>query len=105
MRTDEERLSAMHERAQDLENKKNARITKGIAAVAIAASIVLIVLAAVNIQGTIGYSQGLAHEEGMSASIFASNSAIGFVVIGILAFLLGISVTILCYRLKRNGKK
>ncbi len=32
-------------------------------------------------------------------------AALGFVVIGILAFILGITVTILCYRIKRYHQK
>ena len=38
--------------------------------------------------------------QGMNASIFSTNSALGFIVIGVIAFLLGVSVTVFCFRLK-----
>ena len=38
--------------------------------------------------------------EGMNASLFATAGVLGYVVTGILAFLLGIAVTVLCFRLR-----
>ena len=37
----------------------------------------------------------------MSGSIFAGSGFLGFLAVGIVAFLLGAAVTILCYRLKQ----
>ncbi len=104
MRTTEERLSAMHERAEQLEYKKNVRKTWAVTAGAIAASFAIIVSVAFAIPSVIDRAQGFTPDESMSASVFASGSMLGFVVIGILAFVLGISVTILCYRIKRYKK-
>ena len=36
-----------------------------------------------------------------AASIFHSGAALGYIVIGLLAFLLGVCVTILCFRLRQ----
>ena len=38
---------------------------------------------------------------GMSASIFGNSTALGYIVIAIIAFLLGIAVTIFCFRLRK----
>jgi len=36
----------------------------------------------------------------MAASIFGNSEALGYIAIGLLAFLLGICVTILCFRIR-----
>ena len=36
-----------------------------------------------------------------AASIFHSGAALGYIVIGLLAFLLGVCVTVLCFRLRQ----
>ena len=38
----------------------------------------------------------------MTAIILSSNSVLGFIAIGIMAFVLGVLVTILCYRLRKQ---
>ena len=38
---------------------------------------------------------------GMSASIFSDGSILGFIVVGILAFLFGVCITIFCYKMAR----
>jgi uncharacterized membrane protein len=40
-----------------------------------------------------------------NASIFSTSSVLGFLVIGIVAFLLGITVTVFCFRLKKWEEK
>ena len=104
MRTDEERLSAMHKRAEQIEHRNHSLKTWGITAVAVAASIALIVLVGLSMPGIVEKTQTLTLDQGMSASVFSSSSILGFVAIGIMAFALGITVTILCFRLKRSQK-
>ena len=38
---------------------------------------------------------------GMSGSIFSDNGILGFIVVGVLAFLLGICVTVFCFKTAR----
>jgi len=104
MRTDAERIAAMHERADRIEYKKHVRMTRIVTIAATATSLAIIFLVALGIPSVIDGSQKILSDEGMSASVFASGSMLGFVVIAILAFALGISVTILCYRIKRYKK-
>ncbi len=40
-----------------------------------------------------------------AASIFQSCAALGYIVIGLLAFLLGVCVTILCFRLRQMNRE
>ena len=37
----------------------------------------------------------------MSASLFSGSGALGYIVIALLSFLLGVSVTVFCFRLKK----
>ena len=104
MRTDEERLNAMHKRAEQIENRSRARRMWGISAAAIAASVALIVLVGMSMPGIVDGDRSLVQDQGMSASVFSSSSILGYVVIAILAFALGVTVTILCVRLKRARK-
>ena len=40
-----------------------------------------------------------------AGSVFHSSAALGYIVIGLLAFLLGVCVTILCFRLRQLGRE
>jgi uncharacterized membrane protein len=40
-----------------------------------------------------------------AASIFHSGAALGYIVIGLLAFLLGVCVTVLCFRLRQMNRE
>ena len=40
-----------------------------------------------------------------AASIFHSGAALGYIVIGLLAFLLGVCVTVLCFRLRQMSRE
>ena len=104
MRTDEERLKAMHKRAEQIARRNQVRKAWGITAAAIAASIALIVLVGMSMPGIVDGERSLVQDQGMSARVFSSSSILGYVVIAILAFALGVSVTILCVRLKRARK-
>ena len=40
-----------------------------------------------------------------AASIFHGGAALGYIVIGLLAFLLGVCVTVLCFRLRQMNRE
>lgn len=101
MRTDEERIAAMHDRADRLERQKRNRITVFVNVAAAAACLAIIVLAGIMIPGVLKDSPVPIQDQGMSASVFSSGSGPGFVVVGLLSFVLGVLLTILCYRLKQ----
>ena len=104
MRSDEERILEMHNRAEQIKHKNVVVRMRVTSAALVAACIAVIVLTGMAVPSALSDPQAFGRDSGMSASIFASGSELGFVVIGILAFLLGVAVTIVCYRLKRSRK-
>ena len=104
MRTNEERIIAMHQRAADIQNERRARrvlLYQYVgAAVCFAAALVLAVLMPGMSSGMI--SMGTV---GMTASIFSNSSVLGYIVIAVIAFLLGSAVTVFCFRLNKWQKE
>ncbi|MBR6403671.1 MAG: hypothetical protein IKS48_09845 [Eubacterium sp.] len=101
MRTNEERIEALHKRATELKIEKRQKNIIRIQAAVVMSCVTVIVLIATFMPK---YTQMItpdADTSSMRASIFAGNSILGFIVIGIIAFLLGISVTMFCYSLKK----
>ena len=99
MRTTAERLTAAKERAQELERERQRRRARGILCAGTAACLAVIVSLALVMPGiTEGFSDA-ALGGGMAASIFSGRS-LGYLVVGLLAFALGVCVTVLCVRLR-----
>ncbi len=106
MRTNEERITALHSRTAKL--KKEAENRRFAAVCALSAAVCLAILAGlafliprVSQNSFSGDAPG-----SMNASIFSDSGVSGYLVIAILAFLLGITVTVFCFRLKKymDGK-
>lgn len=100
MLTDKELTNELHRRAARIRYERKRRIAY-ISAVAGAAVSLAIVIALAAVMPGIAESIGAAPVTGMSASILADGGALGYVVIGLIAFLLGISLTIFCVKLKK----
>jgi len=104
MRTNDERVKAVERRTEELVRQRKERRVRVIGALAAAACIVAIVGLSFYLPGIMAASaDGGVASTGMTASIFNQNGSLGYVLIGLLAFMLGISVTILCYRLHRDA--
>ena len=101
MRTNEERIRTMHERASKLQFERKEHTARMISSLSVVAGLILVVCLACYMPDAVGPGNGLPVPDGMSASIFSGNSALGFIVIGIVAFLLGITVTVFCFYLKK----
>ncbi len=106
MRSHEERVTEVKRRIAASQREKQLRRNKIAVVSAAAVCLALIVGAslampdiAVKIQ-TGGYS-GFE----TAAGIFYGSGALGYIVIGILAFLLGVCVTILCFRLRQMNRE
>lgn len=103
MRTNEERIAAMHSRAAELKKERARLHVRLSGAVSMFSCLLLVILLAAWMPGTMA---GVAQEvsaAGMSGSMFSSQGALGYVVIAIIAFLLGVSVTVFCFRLRQFG--
>ena len=105
MRTNEERIAAVHARAAELKRKSGRtriRIAGGVSA---ACSLAVLVLLSVRIPAVSGSLPAGSAGPGMSASIFTGSGALGYLVIAVTAFLLGASVTMFCFCLRRRQEK
>ena len=105
MRSHEERVAETKRRIAKMEREKRLRRDKITMISAAAACLALIVGVsfvmpdiAVKIQtgGYVGFET--------AASIFHGDAALGYIVIGLLAFLLGVCVTVLCFRLRQMNR-
>ena len=102
MRSHEERVAEAKRRIAGQERKKRMRRRAAAAAAAAAACLALIVgcaLAMPGIAANIQTGDYVGFET--AASMYGGGAALGYIVIGLLAFLLGVCVTILCFRLRQ----
>ena len=106
MRSHEERVAETKRRIAKIEREKRRRRNTITMASAVAACLALIVGVsfvmpdiAVKIQtgGYAGFET--------AASIFHGGAALGYIVIGLLAFLLGVCVTVLCFRIRQLSRE
>ena len=106
MRSTEERVAAVKRRVAQIERQKRQRKNRIVALSSVAACLAVIVGASLALPGIsekmiIG---GYAGYE-TAASIFSDSAAVGYIIIGLLAFVLGVCVTVLCFGLKAFQKK
>ena len=101
MRTYEERIRAMHEMAAKIENERRRRMAGLHSSLSVAAGFIIVIFLSFYLYSVNGVVNSAAPVGGMSASIFSDSSVLGFIIIGIVAFLLGIAVTLFCMYLKK----
>ena len=101
MRSHEERVAETKRRIAKIKQEKRRRNTITMAS-AVAACLTLLIGASLAMPG-IAASIQTGDYSGFetAASIFHSGAALGYIVIGLLAFLLGVCVTVLCFRLRQ----
>ncbi len=100
MRNTDERTAAVSKRLSSLKRQTRRRATLVFGAVCLLPVVGL----ALAMPGLAENIPAPAQGATGTASLFAAGGALGYLVIGLLAFALGIAVTILCFRLqKRDG--
>ena len=112
MRTNEERINAMHARASELNRQKRARRVRIMQAAGAAVSFAATIVLAVCIPRLVDFETNptgspigqAGTSETMNASIFGNSAALGYIVIALIAFLLGVTLTIFCFRLREWQK-
>ena len=106
MRSHEERVVETKRRIAAMERKKRLRRNTVTMASAVAACLVLLIGASLAMPG-IAESIQTGDYSGFetAASIFHGGAALGYIVIGLLAFLLGVCVTVLCFRLRKMSRE
>lgn len=104
MRTSDERIAELHKRMDTLKKEKDLRVFRIWNTVAVAAAFALAIGLAVLI-AKLPFKMPETEMSGAAASIFAENEALGIIVAAILAFTLGVMVTVLCFRLKKHQEE
>lgn len=101
MRSNEERVVEVKRRIAEKERQKKLRRSRIAAVSAVAACLVLILVLSLFMPGIAGQLRpGGYSDYEMVASMFGENGALGYIIIGLLAFFLGVCVTILCFRIR-----
>ena len=106
MRSYEERVAETKRRIAARQREKRLRRNTVTMASAVAACLALLIGASLAMPG-IAASIQTGDYSGFetAASIFHGGAALGYIVIGLLAFLLGVCVTVLCFRLRQMNRE
>ena len=106
MRSHEERVAETKRRIAARQREKRLRRNTITMASAVAACLALLIGASLAMPG-IAASIQTGNYSGFetAASIFHGGAALGYIVIGLLAFLLGVCVTVLCFRLRQISRE
>ncbi len=106
MRSHEERVTETKRRIAKIEREKRRRRDRRTVALAAAACLALLIGASLAMPGIAANIQtGDYSGFETAASIFHGGAALGYIVIGLLAFLLGVCVTVLCFRLRQMNRE
>ena len=106
MRSHEERISETKRRIAKIEREKRRRRNTITIASAVAACLALLIGASLAMPGIAANIQAGDYSGfETAASIFHGGAALGYIVIGLLAFLLGVCVTVLCFRLRQLSRE
>ena len=106
MRSHEERITEAKRRIAKIEREKRLRRNTITMASAVAACLALLIGASIAMPG-IAASIQAGDYAGFetAASMYGGGAALGYIVIGLLAFLLGVCVTVLCFRLRQMNRE
>ena len=106
MRSHEERVTETKRRIAKIERDNRLRRNTIAMASAVAACLALLIGASLAMPG-IAASIRTGNYSGFetTASIYGGGAALGYIVIGLLAFLLGVCVTVLCFRLRQMNRE
>ena len=106
MRSHEERVAEAKRRIAKIEREKRLRRNTITMASAVAACLVLLIGASLAMPGIAAKLQtGDYVGFETAASMYGGSAALGYIVIGLLAFLLGVCVTVLCFRLRQMNRE
>ena len=106
MRSHEERVAETKRRIAKIEREKRLRRDKFTMISAVAACLALLIGASLAMPGIAANIQtGNYSGFETAASMYGGGAALGYIVIGLLAFLLGVCVTILCFRIRQMNRE
>lgn len=106
MRTNEERAGLVHKRAAEIKRERQKKKQRALDMSFIAACLILVVGIGSFMPGlAAGIPGGEVHHASGAASLVGSHAALGYILMGLMAFLLGVFVTVLLYRLHRRNER
>ena len=106
MRSHEERIAEVRRRITEKQRQKRRKQRRIVAISCIAACLAVIVGVSFVMPGIVGQIMpGTYFGFETAATILGGGTALGYMVIGLLAFILGACVTILCFRIHQLNKE
>ena len=105
MRSHEERVAETKRRIAKMEREKRLRRNTITMASVVAACLVLLIGASFAMPGIAAKIQTGDYSGFETAASMYGGAALGYIVIGLLAFLLGVCVTVLCFRLRQMNQE
>ena len=106
MRSHEERIAEVKRRIVEKERQKGRQRRQIAAVLGVAACLAVIVGASFAMPGiSEQIMQGTSSRFETAGTILGGGTVPGYIIIGLLAFLLGVCVTILCFRIRRLDKE
>ena len=106
MRTTEERAGLIHKRTAEIKRGRQKKKQRALDMICIAACLILVVGIGSFMPGlSVGIPGGEVHHASGAASLVGSHAALGYILMGLMAFLLGVFVTVLLHRLHRRNER
>ena len=105
MRSHEERVTETKRRIAKIEREKRLRRDKITMISAVAACLALLIGASLAMPGIAASIRTGDYSGFETAASMYGGAALGYIVIGLLAFLLGVCVTVLCFRLRQMSRE
>jgi hypothetical protein len=106
VRSTDERVSAVQARSRSIQRERKRRRSITVSGISVVACFAAIFSFALYLPGAVGNSPtSTSGTSGVCGSIMASGDFLGFIVIGILAFCLGVAVTVLCIMLRERARE
>ena len=106
MRTNEARAHLIHRRTAEIKQERRIKRQRRLDAACMAVCLLLVIGIGTLMPGLMRNTVdgGIVHPSG-TASLLGSHAALGYIIMGLLAFLLGVCVTVLLYRLRRREER
>ena len=106
MRTNEERAGLVHKRTAEIKAKRQNKKQRAGDAICIEVCRSLVVETGSLMSGwTAGLTGSEVQHASGAASLVGSHAELGYILMGLFSFILGICVTVLLYRLHRRNKR
>ena len=105
MRTDREAAAEAMRRAHSLRTKRVQRRGLGLVSLASVASLGLIIWLAVSLPGMVVEAPTQRAVSGTLGALFVHNASLGYIITGILGFVLGVCIALLAYMYKDKAKQ